>query len=93
MTENNPVGVVSIQEINDYVYKDKMPNLNKRYLDFDLFVWRCEQYKKYKALFELNGKTECLTEYKMSEKNKLYEDWLFDFVMNGRIDDEKNTSK
>jgi hypothetical protein len=60
------------------------------FLSRDVFVFRCEQYKKY-LYDEFGFKRDylnCYNSYRI-ETNKSYieyQDWLFDFVMSGGLD-------
>jgi hypothetical protein len=91
---------VIISENHCLVQFQTKPNdgnkLDKKYLDFDLFLWRCLQYKKY--VFNNRYLNDILLEFKRDypeaysdyvKSNKSFHYWLFDFVMNGNMDGEK----
>jgi len=96
--KNNDIGFVSAKEIiketlgsyNIIVQQEDIPNLSKLFLSKDVFDYRCEQYKKYVG-DEISFCNHYSDFYKLFMKQGVYhyEFWLFDFVMNGGLDNEK----
>ena len=74
--------------IKNNKFVTRMPN--ERWIPFDLYDWRCEQYKKYVG-DEISFCNHYSDFYKLFMKQGVYhyEFWLFDFVMNGGLDNEK----
>lgn len=108
---NNPVrnvGFVSAQQIyNDLDIQeideanDKRTNIinsTDEFLPLDLFLWRCEQYKKYRNVIDIS-QSKLYVQYRsyLAESKRIpgisFKDWLFDFVMNGEMDKEYKEEK
>ena len=104
MAKESVVGVVSAREIvslwrRPSVNKDngllKAFDLDTRYIPLDLFLWRCEQYKKYCGVGITLFRKDYLKFFDIYAKDSSifglyryqpFDVWLFDFVMTGGLD-------